>query len=63
MNQEIEIKQLEELDLQNTTQGYGFNFQNRYSRTFLIKIFAHESGRTLERAEYDYPKGSPNTND
>jgi hypothetical protein len=33
-----------------------------YSRTFPIEILAHDSGRTLVRAEYGYPKGSPDTN-
>jgi hypothetical protein len=27
-----------------------------------IESLAHDSGRTLVRAEYGYPKGSPNTN-
>jgi hypothetical protein len=26
-----------------------------------IESFAHDSGRALARAEYGYPKGSPNT--
>jgi hypothetical protein len=34
-----------------------FYFQHRNP-----KSFAHVSGRTLIRAEYGYPKGSPNTN-
>jgi hypothetical protein len=29
---------------------------------FPIESLAHDSGRTLVRAEYGYPKGSPNTN-
>jgi hypothetical protein len=28
-------------------------------RTFAVESFAHDSGRTLARAEYGYPKGSP----
>jgi hypothetical protein len=50
------------LDLRNTTLGYGFHFQRRICRTFPIESLAHDSGRTLVCAEYGYPKGSPNTN-
>jgi hypothetical protein len=32
------------------------------SGTFPVEDLAHDSGRTLVRAEYGYPKGSPNTN-
>jgi hypothetical protein len=32
------------------------------TRTFPIESSEHDSGRTLVRAEYGYPKGSPNTN-
>jgi hypothetical protein len=42
--------------------GYGFHFQHRNSGTFPIESLAHDSGRTLVRAEDGYPKGSPNTN-
>jgi hypothetical protein len=34
---------------------------NRNSRTFPVEDHAHDSRRTLERAEYSYAKGSPNT--
>jgi hypothetical protein len=44
----------------NTTLGYGFHFEHRNPRTFPIDSFAHDSGRTLVRPEYGYPKGSPN---
>jgi hypothetical protein len=27
-----------------------------------LESLAHDSGRTLVRAEYGYPKGSPDTN-
>jgi hypothetical protein len=50
---------LKPLDLRNTTLGYGFHLQHRNSR---IESLAHDSGRTLVCAEYDYLKGSPNTN-
>jgi hypothetical protein len=50
------------LDLLNTTLGYGFHFQHRNSRTFPIESLAHDSGRTLVCAEYGYLKVSPNTN-
>jgi hypothetical protein len=50
------------LDLQNTTLGYGFHFQHRNPRTLPIKSFVHDSGLILARAKYGYPKGSPNTN-
>jgi hypothetical protein len=43
------------------TPDLGF-LTSRNSRTFPIEILAHDSGRTLVRAEYGYPKGSPNTN-
>jgi hypothetical protein len=46
----------------NTTQGYGFHFQRRNSRTFPIESLAHDSERTSVCAEYGYPKGSPDTN-
>jgi hypothetical protein len=50
------------LDLRNTILEYGFHIQHRNFGTFLIEDLAHDSGRTLVRAEYGYPKGSPNTN-
>jgi hypothetical protein len=37
-------------------------FQHRNSRTLPIESFAHDSERTLVRAEYGYPKGSPYSN-
>jgi hypothetical protein len=40
----------------------GFHFQHRNPRTLPIESFAYDSGRTLVRAEYGYPKGSPYTN-
>jgi hypothetical protein len=39
-----------------------FQFSCLFIRTFPIESLAHDSGRTLVRAEYGYPKGSPNTN-
>jgi hypothetical protein len=39
-----------------------FHCQHRGSRTFPVESREHDSGRTLVRAEYGYPKGSPNTN-
>jgi hypothetical protein len=50
------------LDLWNTTLGYGFHIQHRNSRTFAIESFAHDSGHISVRAIYGYPKGSPSTN-
>jgi hypothetical protein len=50
------------LALQNTTLGYGFHFQHRNFGTFPLKDLAHDSERTLVRAEVGYPKESPNTN-
>jgi hypothetical protein len=50
------------LDLRNTTLGYGFHFQHRNFRTFPVEDLAHDTGRTLVRAEYGYQKESPNTN-
>jgi hypothetical protein len=35
------------LDLRNTTLGYGFHFQHRNSGTFPVESLAHDSGRTL----------------
>jgi hypothetical protein len=32
------------------------HFQHRNPRTLPIETFAHDSGRTLVRAEYGYPK-------
>jgi hypothetical protein len=49
------------LDLGNTTLGYGFHFQHRNPRTLSIESFVHDSGRIFVRAEYSYPKGSPVT--
>jgi hypothetical protein len=49
------------LDLRNTTLGYGFHFQHRLSRTFPNERFEHDSGHTSVCTEYGYPKGSPNT--
>jgi hypothetical protein len=46
----------------NTTLGYGFHFQQRNPRTLRIQSFVHDSGCTLESAEYSNPKGSPITN-
>jgi hypothetical protein len=50
------------LDLRNTTSEYGFHIQHRNSGMFPVEDLAHDSGRTLVRAEYGYQKGSPNTN-
>jgi hypothetical protein len=50
------------LVLQNITLGYGFHFQHRNPKMLPIESFVHDSGRTLVRAEYCYPKGSPDTN-
>jgi hypothetical protein len=50
------------LDLRNTTLGYGFHIQHRNFGTFPVEDLAHDSGRTLVRAKYGYPKESPNTN-
>jgi hypothetical protein len=49
------------LDLRNTTLGYGFHIQHGNFGMFPVEDLAHDSGRTLVRAEYGYPKGSPNT--
>jgi hypothetical protein len=38
------------LDLQNTTVGYGFHFQHRNFGTFRVEDLAHDSGRTLVHA-------------
>jgi hypothetical protein len=38
------------------------NIRVENSRTLPIESFVHDNGRTLVRAEYGYPKGSPNTN-
>jgi hypothetical protein len=43
------------LDLRNTTLGYGFRIQHRNFGTFPVEDLAHDSGRTLVRAEYGYP--------
>jgi hypothetical protein len=50
------------LDLRNTTLGYGFHFQCKISLNVSNRNLGHNSGRTLVCAEYGYPKGSPNTN-
>jgi hypothetical protein len=42
-----------------TALGYGFHFQHGHSRMFPVESLAHDSGCTLVRAEYGYPKGSP----
>jgi UV DNA damage repair endonuclease len=44
------------LDLRNTTLGYGFHFQRRNSRTFPIESLAHDSGCTLACVEYGIQK-------
>jgi hypothetical protein len=46
-------------DLRNATLGYGFHFQHRNFGTFVIESLAHDSGRTMVRAEFGYTKGSP----
>jgi hypothetical protein len=38
------------LDLRNTTLGYGFYIQHRNFGTFLVEDLAHDSGSTLVRA-------------
>jgi hypothetical protein len=48
------------MDLWNTTLRYSFHFQYINLRKFPVDSFAHDTGRTLVRAEYGYPKGSPN---
>jgi hypothetical protein len=50
------------LDLQNTTMGYGIHFQHRNPTTLPIEIPVCDSGRISEHAKYGYLKGSPNTN-
>jgi hypothetical protein len=50
------------LDLRNTTLGYGFRIQHRNFGTFPVEDFAHDNGRNVVCAEYGYPKGSPNAN-
>jgi hypothetical protein len=50
------------LDLRNTTLGYGFHFQQRTPRILPIESFVHDTGRNLFHAEYDYLKGSKYTN-
>jgi hypothetical protein len=50
------------LDLLNKTLGYGDHLQHRNSATFPVEDLAYDSGRTLVRAKYGYPRGSPNTN-
>jgi hypothetical protein len=50
------------LDIRNRTLEYGFHFQHRKSRMLPIESLVHDSGRTLVRAEYGYPKESPNAN-
>jgi hypothetical protein len=42
--------------------GVGCPIQQRNFVTFTVEDPAHYSERTLVRAEYGYPKGSPNTN-
>jgi hypothetical protein len=51
-------KQQTNLDLWNTTLGYGFHFQHKNSRMFPIESVVHDSGHTLACAKYGYPKGS-----
>jgi hypothetical protein len=46
----------------NTTLGYCFHIQHRNFETFPVEDLGHDSGRTLVRAEYGYPKGFPGTN-
>jgi hypothetical protein len=56
------IKQISpNLDLQNATQWYSFHFERRHSRTFPIESLDNDSGHTLVRVEYGYPKGSPDS--
>jgi hypothetical protein len=50
------------MDLLNIILVYGLYFKYRNPRTFPVYGFAHDCRRTLVRAEYGYPKGSPNTN-
>jgi hypothetical protein len=49
------------MNLMNAILGYGSYYQHRNPRTLPIESLAHDSGRTLVCAEYDYQKGSPNT--
>jgi hypothetical protein len=58
----IQSSNLTNLDIQNTTLGYGFNFQHRNPGALPIESFMHDSGHTLVHAKYCYQKGSPNTN-
>jgi hypothetical protein len=50
------------LVLRSTTLGYCFHIQHINFGMFPVEDLAHDSGRTLVRAEYGYPKKSPNTN-
>jgi hypothetical protein len=42
--------------------GMAFTSNIEILELFRSKSFAYDSGRTLVRAEYGYPKESPNTN-
>jgi hypothetical protein len=44
------------LDLRNTALRHGFHFQHRNSKTFPIESLAHDSGRSLVRAEHQQLK-------
>jgi hypothetical protein len=59
---------------QNSPQATNFSYIKQYANQsglteynsevwlpLAIKSFAHDSGHALVRAEYGYPKGSPNT--
>jgi hypothetical protein len=50
------------LDIWNTTVRYGSHFKHRYLRTIPNQTFVYDSRRSLVRAEWGYPKGSPKTN-
>jgi hypothetical protein len=50
------------LDVWNTTLGYGFYFQRRNPRTLPIESFVHDNGHNLVSAASIRPKGSLNTN-
>jgi hypothetical protein len=58
----MQVKTQTNLDLWNTTLGYGFHIQYRNFGMFAVEDLAHYSERTLVRAKFGYLKGSPNTN-
>jgi hypothetical protein len=60
ISKQLEINKIFISRVANLTYLTACNYM--YCGTLAVEDLAQDSGRTLVRAEFGYPKGSPNTN-